>query len=288
MALSTPFGNFAAICRMIKIEHSVFALPFAYAGAFLAGGGWPGWPVMAALTVAMVAVRSLAMAFNRVVDLPYDSRNPRTARRPLVTGEISPAQTWAFCVVAALVFVAACAAINSLCLQLALPALLIVCVYSYLKRFTWLCHFWLGGTLGLAPLAGWISVTGHFALTPFLLFFGVLFWVAGFDIIYSCQDVDFDRAQGLHSVPARFGLEGALRIAAFAHANTAIFLLLAGAAAGLSLWWYVVWAGIGLILAWEHRCVRPDDLSRVNMAFFTLNGVVSVVVLLGVLAGIYF
>lgn len=292
MAFATPFGTVAAICRMIKIEHSVFALPFAYVGAFMAhaaagGHGMPSWSALLALTVAMVAVRSFAMAFNRVADLRYDRLNPRTARRPLVTGEISPGQTWAFCAVTALIFVLACAALNTLCLQLAAPALCFAAGYSYLKRFTWLCHFWLGATLGLAPLAGWIAVTPAFSLTPVLVFWGVTFWVAGFDIFYSCQDVDFDRAQGLHSVPARFGLEQALTIAAFSHANTSVFLLLAGWSGGLSWSWYAVWAVISGVLWLEHHWVKADDLSRVNMAFFTLNGVVSVAVLAGVLLGIY-
>lgn len=287
MAFATPFGNFAAICRMIKIEHSVFALPFAYAGAFLAAAGLPSWRVLVPLTMAMVAVRSFAMAFNRVADLHYDRLNPRTARRPLVTGEISPAQTWAFCGVMAALFVAACAAINSLCLYLSIPALCFAAGYSYLKRFTFLCHFWLGATLGLAPLAGWISVRPELAMTPALFFWGVTFWVAGFDIFYSCQDVDFDREQRLHSVPAHFGIAPALALAAFCHANTSLFFLLGGWNAGLSIWWYAVWAAVSAILFWEHKCVKADDLSRVNMAFFTLNGVISVVVLGGVLLGIF-
>lgn len=288
MAFATPFGNFAAICRMIKIEHSVFALPFAFAGAILSAGGLPSWRVLLPLTVAMVAVRSFAMAFNRVADLRFDRLNPRTQKRPLVTGEITPAQTWAFCAVTGLVFVLACAFLNTLCLMLSVPALAFAAGYSLLKRFTWLCHFWLGATLGLAPLAGWISVQPALHMTPVLLFWGVTFWVAAFDIFYSCQDVDFDRTQHLHSVPACFGLESALRIAAFSHVNTSLLFLLAGWSAGLSLWWYVVWAGISAILFWEHKCVKADDLTRVNMAFFTLNGVISMVVLGGVIVGIYF
>lgn len=288
MAPFGPFGNFAAICRMIKIEHSVFALPFAYAGAVMAAGGLPVWSVLIPLTVAMVAVRSFAMAFNRVADMRYDRRNPRTAGRPLATGEISPLQTWVFCAVMAGIFVLACAAINELCLALALPALAVAAGYSFLKRISWLCHFWLGATLGLAPLAGWISVQPSFSLVPVLLFWGVTFWVAGFDIIYACQDADFDRAEGLYSIPACFGVGTALTLAAFSHANTAIFLLLAGWSGELSVWWYVVWAAVSGLLFWEHQCVKHNDLSRINMAFFTLNGAVSLVVLAGVLLGTYF
>ncbi|MDR3045303.1 MAG: putative 4-hydroxybenzoate polyprenyltransferase [Desulfovibrio sp.] len=283
-----PFSRIAAICRMIKIEHSVFALPFAYAGAFLGAGGWPGLVPLLVLTVAMVAVRSFAMAFNRLVDLKYDRLNPRTAGRPLVTGEISVAWTWAFTVFMAVLFVAACAGLNRLCLYLAPPALLMAASYSLLKRFTWLCHFFLGGVLGLAPVAGWIAVDPQFTVPAVLLFWGVLFWVAGFDILYSCQDIEFDRSMGLHAVPAHFGLPTALVVSAFCHANAAIFLLLAGWSASLGWPWYAVWAVIAGVLAWEHRIISPDDMSRVNMAFFTLNGVIAFMVLGGALLGLYF
>ncbi len=281
------FGNFAAICRMIKIEHSIFALPFAYAGAFLAQMGMPPWDALFFLTIAMVAVRSFAMAFNRLVDLPYDQKNPRTAKRPMVTGEITVPQTKLFCAVTAGIFILACAALNSLCLYLSVPALLIAAGYSYTKRFTWLCHFWLGTTLGLAPVAGWLSVTPSFALTPILFFFAVTFWVAGFDIFYSCQDADFDKSMDLHSVPVHFGIDKALVIAAFSHVCTAIFLLLGGASAGLNAWWYALWALMSGVLLWEHTLVKAHDLSRVNTAFFTLNGLIAVAVLVAVLLGIF-
>lgn len=283
----SPFGSFAAICRMIKIEHSIFALPFAYAGAFIASGGVPAWRPFLLLTVAMVAVRSFAMAFNRVVDLPYDSRNPRTQKRPLVTGEITRLQTWLFCAFMATVFVLACAGLNPLCLKLAPVALVVSALYSFMKRFTWLCHFVLGAVLGLAPLAGWLSVDPVFTAPAVLFFWGVLFWVAGFDILYSCQDTAFDIEAGLHSVPARFGISTALVISTFCHVNTVVFFLLAGWTAGLSWAWYPVWGLVSLVLLWEHRLLSADDLSRVNMAFFTLNGVVSVVVFAGVLAGVF-
>jgi len=261
----TPFGSFAAICRMIKIEHSIFALPFAFAGAFIASGGVPAWKPFVLLTIAMVAVRSFAMAFNRVTRL----------------------QTWAFIVVMAVVFVLACAGLNRLCLMLSPLALGISALYSAMKRFTWLCHFVLGAVLGLAPLAGWLSVDPVFTLPAVLLFWGVLFWVAGFDILYSCQDTAFDIEVGLHSVPARFGIPTALVISTFCHVNTVVFFLLAGWAAGLSWAWYPVWAIVSLVLVLEHRLIRADDLSRVNMAFFTLNGVVSIVVFAGIVAGIF-
>ena len=285
---STPFGQFSDICRMIKIEHSVFALPYAWAGAFLAARGMPSARSLIFLTIGMVAARSFAMAFNRLADLPFDRDNPRTQGRPLVTGVISKGQTWAFCALTAVVFIAACAALNKVCLWLAVPALLFAAIYSLLKRFTPLCHFWLGATLGLAPLAGWLSVDpASLGLAPVLLFFAVTFWVAAFDIYYAFQDMDFDVAFELHSVPASFGPETALALAAFAHTMTSIFLLLTGFAAGLSWPWYVVWLGISIMLLVEHRLMKPQDLRHVNTAFFTLNGIISPVVLLGVLLGIY-
>lgn len=281
------FGKFGAVCRMVKIEHSVFALPFAYAGAFMAAGGWPGWYTMLVLTVAMVAVRSFAMAFNRVVDLSIDKANPRTQKRPLVTGEITPSQTWAFIAVMGVIFVAACAAMNTLCLQLAPVALFMSAVYSLFKRFTWGCHFFLGAVLGLAPIAGAIAVEPVFTVPVILFFWGVLFWVAGFDILYSCQDEEFDRRQGLHSVPAKVGVRSALIVSSFCHVNTSVFFLMAGWAAGFSWPFFAVWALITAILFAEHKIISAEDMSKVNMAFFTMNGVVSVVVFVGVLLGIY-
>ena len=274
------------LLRMVKIEHSVFALPFAYSGAFLAAGGWPGWACLLPLTVAMVAVRSWAMGFNRLVDLPFDRENPRTQTRPLVTGEITPRATKIFLAVCGLVFVAACALLNPLCLALSLPALLISAVYSYTKRFTWLCHFYLGLVLGLAPLAGWISFAPSFGLPALLLFWGVLFWVAGFDILYALQDRELDRELGLYSLPASLGIETSLALSWFCHVNTSLLFLLAGMAASLSWPYYVVWAGVSALLIWEHTLIKADDLSKITMAFFTLNGVVAVAYFGGVLLGI--
>ncbi len=282
---------FLAMCRMIKIEHSIFALPFAYVGIFLASKGMPPWQPLVFLTIAMGAVRSFARAFNRLADVSIDSKNPRTQMRPLVTGEITLKQTQIFCAVMALIFIGSCAALNPLCLWLSVPTLIFAGAYSYTKRFTWLCHFWLGATLGLSPLAGWFAVRpeldAYALMTPILFFFAVTFWVAGFDIFYSCQDVEFDQEQGLKSVPAHFGLEKALVIAAFSHAITVIFLLLGGVNAQLSWWWYELWALMSVILLWEHRLVSAKDLSRVNTAFFTLNGLISVLVLTAVILGIY-
>ncbi|MDR2799919.1 MAG: putative 4-hydroxybenzoate polyprenyltransferase [Desulfovibrio sp.] len=285
--MSLPFGQFGDICRMIKIEHSVFALPYAYAGAVLAAGGLPPARSLIFLTVGMVAVRSFAMSLNRILDLDFDRANPRTQNRPLVTGKISLRQTWTFCAVMAFLFIAACAGLNTVCLWLSVPALLFAAAYSLLKRFTALCHFWLGATLGLAPLAGWLSVTPqNLGLAPVLLFFAVTFWVAAFDIYYAFQDMDFDSAYGLYSMPSAAGAETALAVAAFSHAMTAVFLPLAGFAADLSWPWFTVCAAVAALLFVEHRLVRTKDLRHINMAFFTLNGIISPAVLAGVVLGV--
>lgn len=281
----TPVQKFTAVCRMIKIEHSVFALPFAYIGLFLGGKGWPGVLPFVLLTIAMVAVRSFAMAFNRVVDLPFDSKNPRTQTRPLVTGEITTGQTWAFITIMAVIFVLACAGLNSVCLALSPVALAVAALYSLLKRVTWLCHFWLGAVLALSPIAGWLAVDPILTLPATIFAFAIVFWVAGFDIIYSCMDHEFDTSAGLNSVPVQFGIPTALVISSFCHVNTALLFLLAGWSAGLGWPYFAVWAVVSTVLIWEHRIISPDDLSKANMAFFTLNGLISPAMLLGVLLG---
>ncbi|WP_457570704.1 4-hydroxybenzoate octaprenyltransferase [Desulfovulcanus sp.] len=281
------FHKIVILARMVKIEHSVFALPFAYIGLFWAAHGWPGLTKFLALTLAMVAVRSFAMAFNRLADLKFDVQNERTRTRPLVTGEISIKATIVFILFCALIFVGACALLNRICLYLSPIALLWSAFYSYSKRFTWLCHYILGSVLGLAPIAGWIAYRPEFNLIPFLVSLGVLFWVAGFDILYAAQDVDFDRSQNLKSIPARFGLEPAFGYAAFSHVNTVIFLGLAGLAYGAQWIYFVAWAIVSLILVVEHFIISPDDLSRINLSFFTLNGIVSMVLLAGVLGDLF-
>lgn len=277
------WNSFKIVCRMIKIEHSIFALPFAYSGLFLASRGWPPFVPFVLLTIAMVAVRSFAMAFNRLADINIDIDNPRTRNRELVTGELSVTFTVMFIIGCAVVFILACFGLNELCFHLAPFALIWSAFYSYTKRFTKLCHFYLGSVLALAPIAGWISVDPRFTLTAWLLFLGVMFWVAGFDILYATQDRKFDREYGLCSIPALMGLEKSLTISTFCHINTALFFLLAGAAADLEFIYFLVVAIASIVLIYEHTVISSKDMSKVNIAFFTLNGVISVMFFFGVL-----
>ncbi len=277
-------NNLGVVCRMIKIEHSVFALPFAYIGAFLAADGWPGLYKMVVLTVAMVAVRSFAMALNRYADRTIDAANPRTQDRPLITGELTEGFTLLFIVGTGLVFVTMCALMNPLCLWLSPLALFFSAFYSYCKRFTYWCHFVLGAVLGLAPVAGWLCVDPTFSLPSALYFCGVAMWVAGFDLLYACQDVSFDREHGLWSIPARLGVPAALAISTLAHVVTVVLFLMAGWAANLSRIYFVATALLGLVLIAEHLLVKPDDMRRVNVAFFTINGGIAVGLFLIVLA----
>jgi 4-hydroxybenzoate polyprenyltransferase len=266
---------------MIKFEHSVFALPFALTGALLAfrqnGFGSPGiWRQLLWIVVAMVAARSAAMAFNRVIDAEIDARNPRTKTRHLPAGLLSPGFTWGFVVAASLLLFFAAFELNPLCLRLAPLALAIVFFYSYTKRFTTFSHLVLGLSLGIAPAAAWIAVRGSLDPRILLLTAAVMFWTAGFDVIYSCQDYDFDREEGLWSVPRVLGIAAALRLARLLH------LLMVGSLLALVYTLHVgalAVAGVAAIVAlliYEHSLVKPDDLSRVNAAFFTMNGYVSV------------
>jgi len=266
---------------MIKFEHSVFALPFALTGALLAfrqnGFGSPGiWRQLLWIVVAMVAARSAAMAFNRVIDAEIDARNPRTKTRHLPAGLLSPGFTWGFVVAASLLLFFAAFELNPLCLRLAPLALAIVFFYSYTKRFTTFSHLVLGLSLGIAPAAAWIAVRGSLDPRILLLTAAVMFWTAGFDVIYSCQDYDFDREEGLWSVPRVLGIAAALRLARLLH------LLMVGSLLALVYTLHVgalAVAGVAAIVAlliYEHSLVKPDDLSLVNAAFFTMNGYVSV------------
>ena len=275
------------LLEMIKFQHSIFALPFAVAAALAATGGQARWREFGWILVAMVAARSAAMAFNRWADAGLDAENPRTAGRAIPKGEVSRGGALAFAVVAAGAFVGAAAMLNRLTLLLSPVALAVVLFYSFTKRFTALCHFFLGLSLAIAPVGAWLAIRGRFDLLPLLLAAGVLLWTAGFDILYACQDVEFDRRRGLHSIPVALGVPGALRVAAILHGLSVAVFALPIVFCGFGAWYG---AGVGLIavlLAYEHRLVRPDDLARVNRAFFHVNAVVSVGIMGALLADLY-
>jgi 4-hydroxybenzoate polyprenyltransferase len=273
---SAALGRVVVFGRMIRFSHSVFALPFALTSATLAWSPETPWSKVAWILVAMIGARSAAMGFNRLADHAIDARNPRTAGRELPRGVLSRAEVAAFVVVSAVALVLAAAMLNPLCLALSPVALLIVLGYSYTKRFTSLSHVVLGLALAVAPVGAWLAIRGSFALAPLVLGLAVLTWVAGFDVIYACQDVEFDRREGLHSAPARLGIGRALLLARVLHAVTVGFLLALYLAAPLHPLYL---AGVGVVaalLAYEHSLVRAHDLSRVDAAFFTVNGWVSV------------
>ncbi len=266
--------------RMIKLSHSIFAMPFALAAAVIASGAVEVTATQVALIVlCMVTARSSAMGFNRVIDRHIDAANPRTAGREIPSGQISVRSAWAFTLGSAALFVGCCALLGPLVWALSPVALMVVWGYSLTKRYTALCHVVLGVALALAPTGVWIALTGGYGWTPGLLSVAVATWVAGFDIIYSCQDAEFDAERGLHSVPAALGLRGALIVSASLHVVTVAALCALPWVADLGL---LYWPGvviIGAVLAYEHWIVRPDDLSRVDKAFFDLNGYVGLVFL---------
>jgi 4-hydroxybenzoate polyprenyltransferase len=263
---------------MIRFSHSVFALPFALASAALAVDGRVRPSALAWIVVAMVAARSAAMGFNRLVDEEIDARNPRTAARELPRGVLGRGEVWGFVVASAVGFVLAAGMLNRLCLALSPLALAIVFGYSYTKRFTALSHLVLGLSLAIAPMGAWLAVRGRFEAPPFLLSLAVLLWVAGFDTIYSCQDVEFDRGHGLRSLPALVGVGPALVLARAFHACAVFALVLVPVAVPGRL--HPLYLGgvavVALLLMYEHSLVRAGDLSRVNAAFFTVNGWISV------------
>ena len=276
-------GRIRIVLEMIKFEHSVFALPFALVGALLAaraGGGLPSWRQVLWIVVAMVGARSAAMTLNRIADLEYDRRNPRTANRALPAGELSPGFAWMFTLLASAVLLLAAWQLNRLALELSPVALLVLFFYSYTKRFTSWSHFVLGFCLGISPAAAWIAIRGSLDARMLILCAAVTLWVGGFDVLYSCQDVDFDKAAGLHSIPKRFGIARALLAARAMH--LVMVALLGWLAFSFHLAW-PAWAGIGVVaalLAYEHSLVKPDDLSKMNAAFFTVNGYISLLFLL--------
>jgi 4-hydroxybenzoate polyprenyltransferase len=267
----------ARFARLVKIEHTVFALPFAYVGAFLAVGGTPSAHDLLWITLAMVGARSLAMALNRLLDARIDARNPRTAGRELPSGQLSAAQVALFCVASLALFLVSVWQLAPLTHWLwPIPVAGFV-VYPYLKRFTWLCHFWLGAVDGLAPVGAWVAITNHLPWEAWLLGVAVAFWVAGFDLFYALFDVDVDREQGLHSIVTRFGVRGAFLGARLSHLATAACLVAAGLGLSVGVLYWLGVAVVAALLVYEHALVKPDDLRRLDAAFFTMNGVISAV-----------
>jgi 4-hydroxybenzoate polyprenyltransferase len=276
------FTKLKIFLEMIKFEHTIFALPFAYLGAILGGvvvlDRLPTLAEVGWITLAMVGARSAAMALNRLIDRWIDAKNPRTAGRALPAGLLSAAETYVFIAVSFFLLFFAAFQLNALAVRLLPIAVFVLVFYSFTKRFTWNCHFVLGAAIGLAPLGGWVAVTGKIDWVAILLFITVALWTAGFDIIYACQDIAFDQKHGLYSIPSRFGIKKALYISRFIHVITSLGLFSLFAMTELG-WWYLA-GGIlaSLILYYEHRLVKPNDLSKLNTAFFTMNGVLSVIV----------
>ena len=271
------------VLEMIKVEHSVFALPFALVGALLAAreqGGLPSWGQILWIVIAMVGARSAAMTMNRIADVEFDRRNPRTASRALPAGELSFQFAWMFAIVSAVVLVVAAWRLNPLALKLSPVALAILFFYSYTKRFTSWSHFVLGFCLGISPAAAWIAIRGSLDWRMLILCAAVTLWVGGFDVLYACQDVEFDKSAGLFSIPKKIGIPRALEVARAMH--VVMILLLGCLAWSFHLAW-PAWTGIVVVaalLAYEHSLVKPDDLSKMNAAFFTVNGYISLLFLL--------
>ena len=278
--------NARVTLEMIKWEHSIFALPFALMGGVLAFGGWPPWRVVGWIVVCMVSARTAGMAFNRLVDARLDADNPRTAGRAIPAGQISEGFVLTFTIAAAVIFVAAASRLNKLTLELAPVALGVLLLYSYMKRVTRWSHLVLGLALGIAPAAAWIAVTGSLAPRAVLLTGIVVLWVGGFDVLYACQDFEHDRKVGLFSVPAAFGLDGAFWIARTMHLGMVALLFVMLHVFGLG---WIARVGVALVmvlLAYEHAIISPRDLRRMNAAFFTLNGIISVLLFVFVTADV--
>ncbi len=276
--------------ELIKFEHTIFALPFAYLGMLLAAGGLPTLYQFFWITVAMAAARTVAMGFNRIVDRGIDAHNPRTYNRPLVTGSISLRTAWTGTLLAAILLAVAAWMLGPLPFMLLPGAYFFLFVYSYTKRFTWMSHFILGFTDGLAPVGAWAAIRGSLFtledLPAWILLGVVTLWIGGFDLIYSCQDVQYDRQDRLHSIPARFGIPFALRLSVVCHIATVALLVSLGVLMQLG-WPY--WIGMLVtagLLTWEHRLVRPDDLSHINLAFFNINSYISLTLFISILGAL--
>jgi 4-hydroxybenzoate polyprenyltransferase len=275
--------------EFVRFSHAVFALPFALASMAVAASatrGWPGWRIFLLILAAMVCARTTAMGFNRIVDRRFDALNPRTAQRHLPEGRIHLASAWMLVCLSAVGLMVVTLFINPVCFYLSPVALLVVCFYSYTKRFTDFSHFFLGLALGIAPLGAWLAVRGQFAWPPGVLAAVVVFWLVGFDIIYATQDYEFDKSQGLHSLPARLGIDGGLRVARAAHGVMAVLLLAFGLISHLGVPYYFGLATILVCLVAQHVLARKQDPVSLNTAFFRMNAVISAVFLFAVVADV--
>jgi 4-hydroxybenzoate polyprenyltransferase len=287
-AVPRPLERARTYLELVKFEHTIFALPFAYAGMLFAsktqlGTGWPGFWTVLWISLAMAGARTSAMALNRVIDAAIDARNPRTAMRHVPRGAVRPLEGIALALVSLAVLTFSAWQLNPLCVALLPLAVVFLVLYPYTKRYTWLCHVWLGVTDGAAAAGGYIAVTGRFDAVAWLLWLVVIFWMIGLDVIYATQDVDFDRANNIKSIPQRFGVPLGLGIARYAHALMWVLLVLVGVTAGSSWVYYAGVAVMGGILFYEHRIVRPDDLERVNIAFFNANSWLALTMLVAVI-----
>ena len=280
MTMKTFFDKTVLYLRMIKISHSVFALPFAFVGALLAAKGMPAFHEIFWIAVAMVGARSGAMGLNRIIDRKIDADNPRTSKREIPAGKINVPEALFFTAISLGVLVFAAYKLNPLCFMLSPIAIGILVLYSYTKRFTWASHFVLGLAISGAPLGAWIAVRGTFDAEIVPLAVAVILWLAGFDILYALQDIDFDRQHGLFSVPRRFGIEKSLIISRILHGFTFGLFIATGMIFHLNAWYFIGLVIIGVLLTYEHSLVKSNDLSKLNMAFFNMNGYISITILI--------
>lgn len=272
------FEKIALYLKMIKFSHSVFALPFAFTAALMAASGIPSAKQVFWIVVAMVSARSGAMGLNRIIDREIDAKNPRTANREIPSGKINVGSAVFFTVISLTVFVFSAYILNPLCLKLSPLAIAVLLLYSYTKRFTWLSHIVLGIAISAAPVGAWIAVRGTFNAEILPLAFAVIFWLAGFDVLYALQDIEFDRAHGLHSIPERFGIKDTLLFSRVFHLITWGLLAFTGIIFDLGIFYWIGMAAAGGLFIYEHSLVKHDDLSRIDMAFFNMNGYISITV----------
>ncbi|MFZ5644394.1 MAG: UbiA-like polyprenyltransferase [Bacillota bacterium] len=282
------FDKLRIFFEMIKVEHTVFALPFAYIGAMLVEKGIPSAQDIVWITLAMVGARTAAMSLNRIIDRHIDARNPRTASRALPKGLLSVAEVWLYAIVSFALLLVSAYNLSTLAFKLFPVALAVLFFYPYTKRFTWLCHLVLGAALGLAPLGAWVAIANSIDIAPLILAAGVMFWVAGFDIIYACDDYEFDRIDGVYSIPAKFGIEKGLQVSTAFHVIALGLFVSVAYILDLGVFYYSGMALAAAFLFYQHRVVSPVDLSRSGMAFFNLNAGLSVSIFVFTLADLLF